>query len=425
MRSLPLPRILAVLVAAGTGACGVGSNISGQLGATATGDLSNPPAERGDGRAAITQACGQSTIATATATAPATTTPFAFDRTPYLQQVTDGSADLSWISGADGTLSVAISSADGKVIANPLAAHDASALVATGFSQWLTPLTPLTPSTIYCYDVQSGGAVSERLGFRTAPAAGTGAIVRFLAFGDSGGGGSDQSALRDQMATVPFDFIIHTGDIAYESGTRAEFEQNFFKPYADYLKFFPVFPASGNHEYATEDAAPFREAFVLPENGGPDGKERWYSYNWGDVHFVALDTERSGPTQAAWLDADLTANTLPWTIVYGHKPPFSSGEHGIDGGFQTYFVPLMEKHKVPLVLNGHDHDYERTTPQNGVVYVVTGGGGRGVRPVGSSGFTAFSDAVIHFVYVTVSGNELALHAIDGLGNEFDSLVIRR
>jgi hypothetical protein len=416
MRSPHLPRTLLLLATAGTGACGVGANISGQLGASAQGDLSNPPAERGDGRSAIIQACGQS--------APATT-PYAFARTPYLQQVTDTSADLSWVSGADGTLSVAFSPTGGTALTSLTAAHDPSALVAAGSSQWVAPLHPLTPATVYCYDVQSGGAVSDRLGFRTAPAPGSGATVRFLAFGDSGGGGSDQMALRDQMATVPFDFIIHTGDIAYENGTRAELEQNFFKPYADYLKYFPVFPASGNHEYSSEDAAPFREAFVLPENGAPGGTERWYSFNWGDVHFVALDTERSGPVQAAWLDADLTANTLPWTIVYWHKPPFSSGEHGNDGGAQTYFVPLMEKHHVPLVLNGHDHDYERTKPQNGVVYVVTGGGGRGVRPVGASGFTAFSDAVIHFVYVTVSGNELALHAIDGLGDEFDSLVIHR
>jgi hypothetical protein len=413
MRSLRLPRFL-LLATAGTGACGVGPNISGQLGATAVGDLSNPPAARGDGRDAITAGCGQ----------PAATS-LSFTRTPYLQLVTDGSADVSWVSGTDAALSVAISDIDGTVVANTTAGRDLSAMVATGSSQWITPLRPLAPSTVYCYDVESGGGGSGRLGFRTAPAAGTGATVRFLAFGDSGGGGSDQAALRDQMATVPFDFIIHTGDIAYENGTRAEFQENFFKPYADLLKYFPVFPASGNHEYVTEDAAPFREAFVLPENGGPEGIERWYSFDWGDVHFVALDTERTGPVQAAWLDADLTANTRPWTIVYGHRPPFSSGEHGNDSAFQTYFVPLLEKHKVPLVLNGHEHDYERTTPQNGVVYVVTGGGGRGVRPVGSSSFTAFSNAVIHFVYVTVSGNELALHAIDGLGDEFDSLVIRR
>jgi len=329
------------------------------------------------------------------------------------------------VSANDASLSVTISAPDGTAVATPAATRDPTAAVATGSSQWLAPLRPLTPATIYCYDVQGGSAASARRGFRTAPAPGSGATVRFLAFGDSGGGGSDQIALRDQMATVPFDLIIHTGDIAYENGTRDEFQRNFFKPYADYLQYFPVFPASGNHEYATDDAAPFREAFVLPENGGPEGKERWYSFDWGDVHFVALDTEKSGPVQAAWLDADLTANTLPWTIVYGHKPPFSSGEHGNDGGFQTYFVPLLEKHHVPLVLNGHDHDYERTKPQNGVTYVVTGGGGVGVRSVGTSAFTAVSDAVIHFVYVTVSGDELALHAIDGLGHEFDSLVLHR
>ena len=249
--------------------------------------------------------------------------------------------------------------------------------------------------------------------------------MRFIALGDSGGGGDDQTTLRDQMATVPFDLMLHTGDIPYDGGTRAAFEERFFRVYADYLKYFPVFPASGNHEYDAADAAPFREVFVLPENGGPDGIERWYSFDWGDVHFVALDSERTGPVQAAWLDADLTANQLPWTIVYWHKPPFSSGEHGSDGATRAQFVPILEKHKVPLVLNGHDHDYERTTPQNGVTYVVTGGGGVGVRGVGSSTFTAFSDAVIHFVYVTVAGNELALHAIDGLGQEFDSLVIRR
>jgi hypothetical protein len=402
--------------AVGAGACGVGSNVSGQLGATRMGDLTNPPAERGDGRLALTQACGQPS---------ATSARYAFERTPYLQRVGASSAELAWVSPADPDLSVVVSAIGGSVLASPLAAKDPSAALGSSAAQWLAPIAPLMPDTIYCYDVKTGSSASQRLGFRTAPAAGSGAPVRFIAFGDSGGGGDDQTALRDQMATVPFDFMIHTGDIPYDGGTRAAFQERFFGVYADYLEYFPVFPASGNHEYDAPDAAPFREVFVLPENGGPDGIERWYSYDWGDVHFVALDTERTGPVQAAWLDADLTANQLPWTIVYWHKPPFSSGEHGSDSGARTSFVPILEKHHVPLVLNGHDHDYERTTPQNGVTYVVTGGGGVGVRPVGSSTFTAFSDAVIHFVYVTVAGNELALHAIDGLGQEFDSLVIRR
>ena len=411
LRALSLSAIVAI------SACGVGPNLLGHLAATELGDVSNPPAERYDGRLTITEACG--------APAPGSPMQLPFLRTPYLQQVTDGSAELGWVSAADVDLSVVVSSTDGTKVANPLAMRDPTAVVAAGASQWQAPMRSLAPATVYCYDVSAPDTAPERLGFRTAPAPGTGATVRFLAFGDSGAATSDQSALRDQMATVPFDLMVHTGDIAYGSGSRAELEHNFFKPYADYLKFFPVFPASGNHEYDSDDAAPFREAFVLPENGGPNGIERWYSFDWGDVHFVALDTERTGPLQAAWLEADLTATERSWTVVLGHRPPFSSGEHGSDGNFRTHFVPILEKHAVPLVLNGHDHAYERTTPQNGVTYVVTGGGGVGVRPVGSSDFTAFSQAVAHFVYVTVSGNEMALHAIDGIGQEFDSLSIRR
>ena len=157
----------------------------------------------------------------------------------------------------------------------------------------------------------------------------------------------------------------------------------------------------------------------------PDGIERWYSFDWGDVHFVALDSERTGPVQAAWLDADLTANQLPWTIVYWHKPPFSSGEHGSDGATRAQFVPILEKHKVPLVLNGHDHDYERTTPQNGVTYVVTGGGGVGVRPVGSLDLHGLQRRG-HPLRLRDRRRQRARAARHrGLGQEFDSLVIRR
>src|SRR5688572_13413740 len=185
--------LITVITTAGAGACD--TNISGRLGATATGDLSNPAAERRDGRLAITDACGQSQVSPS-----ASATPFSFVRTPYLQQVTSDSADLSWVATADAGQSVVVSAVDGTVVGNSTAAPDTSAAVASGASQWLAPLRPLAPDTIYCYDVQTPGAVSDRLGFHTAPPAGSGAPVRFLAFGDSGGGGSDQMALRDQMA---------------------------------------------------------------------------------------------------------------------------------------------------------------------------------------------------------------------------------
>jgi acid phosphatase len=138
-----------------------------------------------------------------------------------------------------------------------------------------------------------------------------------------------------------------------------------------------------------------------------------------------LDTERIGSDQAKWLEADLTANRLPWTIVYGHRPPHSSGEHGDDPGFLTFFVPLLEKHAVDLVLTGHDHHYERFRPINGVTYVVTGGGGRGVRLIGSQPLSAYAEPVIHLVAIEVENDRLTLHAIDGVGREFDSTVIQK
>jgi hypothetical protein len=167
--------------------------------------------------------------------------------------------------------------------------------------------------------------------------------------------------------------------------------------------------------------APFRGVFALPGDNG----EKWYSYDWGRIHFVALDTEASYATQAAWLDGDLAATALPWKVVYFHRPPYSSGQHGSDTSLRRAFAPVFEKHRVQLVLAGHDHNYERMVPQRGVQYVVTGGGGVGTRPVGTSSFTVFSEDVIHFVHVEAGIDEMVLHAIDGRGTEFDAVRIPR
>jgi 3',5'-cyclic AMP phosphodiesterase CpdA len=280
----------------------------------------------------------------------------------------------------------------------------------------------LSPDTVYCYSiVDANGPLSERIGFRTAPAPDSTAPVRFLAFGDSGGGGTDQRELAEQMYTLPYSMMIHTGDIAYDSGSIGEFEDTVFKMYAPLLSHIPFFPAAGNHEYRTLSAAPFRAVFSLPGDSG----EKWYSYDWGRIHFAALDTEADYATQARWLDADLAATALPWKIVYFHKPMYSSGEHGSDTSLRNLLSPILEKHHVQLVLAGHDHDYERMIPQRGVQHIVTGGGGVGTRPVGTSAFTAFSEDVIHFVYADARPDELILHAIDATGSEFDSVIVPR
>jgi hypothetical protein len=406
------------------GACN--QNQSGDLKASRMGDLSHALTERIDGELSIDVACATPREVPVEATTPSTPPPESpFRRRPYLQQMTDHSVRVNWVSGLEPAASVHVMTPDGTAVAVVPAVSDEGLPESETTRAWSAALTALAPDTIYCYEVRAGDAVWRRAGFRTAPARGQGRTVRFVALGDSGNGSSDQQAAYAQMRTVPFDFFIHTGDVGYGSGTTNELQRFFFDVYADTLEDFASFPASGNHEYNSADARPFRQAFDLPLNGAPDGAERWYSFDWGDVHFVALDTERMGKVQAAWLEADLSANTLPWTIVYGHKPPYSSGGHGNNIAFQAYFGPILEKHQVPLVLSGHDHDYERMKPIRGVTYVVTGGGGAGTREIGWSPVTAFGDAVINIVYVTIEGNKLTLHAIDGTGEEFDSLAITR
>jgi acid phosphatase type 7 len=394
----------------GLAACG---NVSGHVAATKLGDTSNP-AQRRSPVEELRAACGDGALTTYGAKA--------MQRHTYLQQVTHQSAQLGWVTAGDEEGQISITNPLGGVLSLvPSAAEKDSVRHESERQMWST-VASLTPATTYCYQLTDGdAALTERTGLRTAPSPDSEQPVRFLAFGDSGGGGSDQFSLLEQMYTVPYDLIIHTGDLAYDDGTMSQYDDTVFGVYGDLFRNIPFFPAAGNHDYKTMQGAPFREVFSLPGDNG----EKWYSFDWGRVHFVALDTESDYATQAAWLDRDLAANKLPWKIVYMHRPPYSSGAHGSDTTLRNKLAPVLRKHGVQLVLAGHDHNYERMHPQNGVAYVVTGGGGIGTKPVGKSSFTAFSEDVIHFVYVEVGVDELVLHAIDATGREFDSMVVPR
>lgn len=393
--------------------CACDANQSGNVGSTKLGDVSHPAVRRSP-LAELQTACGAPGALLATTD---------IQRRPYLQQVTSTSAVVGWVTTAATGQEIAVTGPDGRAVKSVAAAPESGDTRSAGEKQMWTNIEGLEPDTIYCYQVMiSGQPASERVGFRTAPAPDSTRTIGILAFGDSGGGSSDQFQLRSQMEEVPYELIVHTGDLAYDSGTMPEIERTVFEVYDDLFRHIPFFPASGNHDYKTLDGAPFRSVFKLPENGDA---EKWYSYEWGRIHFAALDTEADYDTQVAWLDQDLAATNLPWKIVYMHRPPYSSGNHGSDTSLRNKLAPVLERHHVQLVLTGHDHHYERMVPQNGIAYVVTGGGGRGTYSVGTSGFTAFSESVIHYAYLEVGVDELVLHAIDAEGTEFDSMVVAR
>ncbi len=161
------------------------------------------------------------------------------------------------------------------------------------------------------------------------------ASVQFVAFGDFGTSSDAQLTLRDLLAASAddIDLWLTTGDNAYGSGRESELQAHVFEVYADLWHRAPVFPASGNHDYSTAFAQPYLDSFVLPRNAWrAEDAERYYSFDWGPLHVVVVDSEgslaaaaaqRAPDDMLAWLDADLAATDRPWTVVLWHKPPYS------------------------------------------------------------------------------------------------------
>jgi Calcineurin-like phosphoesterase len=148
-----------------------------------------------------------------------------------------------------------------------------------------------------------------------------------------------------------------------------------------------------------------------------------------DVRFFALQSEYMTVQQIGWLEKELSNSGEDWKIPYFHHPLYSSGErHGATFPLRSILEPMFAKHDVKVVFTGHDHIYERTLPQHGIVYFVAGSGGQ-LRRGGMdrrTGITASgNDTDRIFVAVEIDGDELFFNAISHMGKIVDSGVITR
>lgn len=214
------------------------------------------------------------------------------------------------------------------------------------------------------------------------------AVVDFAVIGDFGDGGPLAGAVASMIGEWDADFIVTTGDDTYGDETRETAIGQF---YSDYIGAYVgsygpgssinrFFPSLGNHDYADGGGLEsYLEYFVLPgagvETTGTSGNERYYDFVWGPVHFFALNSNPGEPdgvtstsAQARWLQARLAASTAPWQVVFFHHAPYSSGtEHGSVEDSQWPFAEWG----ADLVLNGHEHIYERLAV-DGITYVISG-----------------------------------------------------
>ncbi|HBP17664.1 MAG TPA: hypothetical protein DEA08_07720, partial [Planctomycetes bacterium] len=289
--------------------------------------------------------------------------------------------------------------------------------------------------------VESGKPITPRYSFYSAPDP-TSTDFSFVVVGDSGMDNPEQFAIANLMAKEQdARFFLHTGDVVYPAGALgaavAEYNRRYFKPYAELLKRVPGFPVVGNHDLYGLYGAPFKQAFVLPSNGGGAlFSELFYRFDWGDATFLALETNTifrlgSGP-HMSWLEDELKT-AKKWVIVYMHAPLYSAGKHGDSSTLQSNLESLFEHEGVDLVLAGHDHDYERSVPIKqfnqdpsyaGLVHVVTGGGGAALRPVNPTPRTHLALSAHHYLKVTIAGDDLHGEAIDVNGQSIDRFTIR-
>ncbi len=339
-------------------------------------------------------------------------------RGPYLQSVDFTRALIVWRTAAPGSTHIDYG----------VGAYTHSIDRPAPTTEHSVALADLITGTEVLYRISTDGVELASSSFRTASAPGL--PFDFAVVGDSGWW-RDTTALyqvADRMATLDPQFVLHTGDVVYPDGQAEDYDPYFFQPYQALLRRAPFFPVLGNHDYHSQNGQPYLDAFYLPRNN-PANTERYYSFDWGNAHFTALDFNTGpDPEQIAWLKNDLASSDSLWKIVFYHQAIYSSGPHGHEGWVDAkreLLAPIFEQNHVDIVFSGHDHDYERTQSIQGVVYVVSGGGGAALYPVAPQSFSAYVESTYHAVLVSVAGCTLTLQAIKPDGTVFDSTTLTK
>lgn len=245
--------------------------------------------------------------------------------------------------------------------------------------------------------------------------------VKFAVFGDSGTGDQAQLDVARQMtlsrARCAFDLVLMVGDNFLGSQKPADLLEKFDRPYAALLQAGVRFQAVlGNHDEP-------HTIHYKPLN--MDG-QRYYSFSRGGVRFLALDSNRLDGPQLAWLERTLRDAREPWRIAYFHHALYSnSARHGSNVDIRVILEPLFLEGGVNVAFSGHDHVYERLTPQKGIHYFVSGAAGRlrkgDIRP--SSTTAAAFDTDQSFLIVEIAGDQLFFEAVSRTGTTVDSGVI--
>jgi len=409
--------------------------------------------------------------------------PVGLTRGPYLQLGTHQSVVVRWRTDVPTTSRVDYGDASGNLTQ--------SVVVPGSRTEHEVELSGLTPDTRIHYAVySSAGRIVGDDGdhwFVTAPAPGSSRPTRIWVLGDSGTANLDARNVRDGYlqwtGTTHTDLWLMLGDNAYDDGTDPEYQQALFNMYPGMLRRSVLWPCVGNHDAFSSSAltqsGPYYDMFTLPANaeagGLASGTEAYYSFDFGDIHFVVLESMESDRTpdgpMMTWLGADLAQTSARWVIAYWHHPPYSKGSHDSDTEHFLYemreiAVPILEAHGVDLVLAGHSHSFERShlvdghygfswtfhdsmlvdggdgrigsdgayrkpvtgmAPRAGAVYIVAGASGKTNTGTGTLDHPVMfhSQEILGSVVLDIDDDQLTFRYLNSTGGAIDSFTILR
>ena len=314
-------------------------------------------------------------------------------RYPYIQLAQSTSVLIRYRTDQAITSEISLST-DGKSFSPSIKSTSAQ-------TEHSLPLNSLLPSTKYYYRVHLGD--KEIVGdssyfFKTAPRIGSKEKISIFSVGDMAAGDTQKkvyNAYLNYQKNNYTNIFLSLGDNVYCGGSDACWQDEFFNPYhtGRLLRQSALFPSVGNHDYDNqpfpyqqdEPNMAYFQNFSLPSKGElggvPSTSEAYYSYDYGNAHFVCLDSyawgkdnfrifDQANNIQLNWLKEDLKATKQDWKVVYFHYPVYTKGTYDSDVSgeiikLRDYLARVFDEYGVDLVMSGHSHVYERSRPLKG------------------------------------------------------------
>ena len=356
-----------------------------------------------------------------------------FEAGPYLQQVTQTSITIVWLT--DQPASSTVEFGQKASLGNKMGAPNKSKVHEV-------TLTGLAPETPFFYRVNSEAnsqkLQSEIYTFQTAVHQES--AFAYVVIGDT----RTYPKRFEKIAQLAWaerpNFVLHVGDVVSDGKNREEWIDEFLRPASILMRRVPLYVAIGNHE---RNAHWFYDYMSYPE------PENYYAFKYGNSEFFIIDTNddiKPESKQYQWLEQALAASTAKWKFVAHHHPPYSSDENDYgdtykgtsvlgDLNVRKNLVPLYEKYHVDIAWVGHIHTYERSWPikngkvdeKDGVIYIQAGGGAAELEDFAPTR-TWFAAKLLRnwqYCLVAVHDGTLVMMAYDIDGKMYDYLELKK